>query len=518
MHRWTVRALAVITGWVVIVGFTAGIAFAEPLPLPTYLSTYWHLHAERDRRNPDVPGGHRAALFIRANGRGPVTFEILSIRGTTGPLVAGQYASGPRAGAIPAESDEPRSLLFLTRRLADEPTADRKFLSKLSLADGATTFIPGKGPFGVWLSDGTIGTGVLHTQPDLTQRVNPAGERAYDVAIYPAVEHETGTPIANAYLIVWHARQVDPPWEIITRVTNVLLQPADPQLPDLLAPEAKVRKVASGFTFVEGPAWCTRDRSLYFSDIPRELILRYADGKVTKVDTDSGQSNGLMFDVQHRLIACEHARRRVSRADRPEKPGNTLVDNYKGKRLNSPNDLWLDAQGGIYFTDPRYGKRDDLELDVEGVYYLDHRGRLTRIIDDLVRPNGIAISPDGQWLYVADNGAHKLWRYPIEKPGTIGQGQRIAYVIHPDGMTVDQQGRLFVTCLGGVWVLGPGGYWLGMIPTPEMPANCTFGGPDQRTLFITARKSLYAIDTKTRGWHLHRDDTRPITPTRPAGD
>ncbi|UCD29653.1 MAG: SMP-30/gluconolactonase/LRE family protein, partial [Planctomycetota bacterium] len=218
----------------------------------------------------------------------------------------------------------------------------------------------------------------------------------------------------------------------------------------------------------------------------------------------SGGSNGLMFDRQGMLIACEHKERRVSRAV-PGQPGTTIVSHYQDKKLNSPNDIWLDANGGFYFTDPRYGKRDDLEQDKEAVYYVNGDGKITRIIDDLVRPNGIAMSPDGRLLYVIDHGPNMIYRYPVMIPGRIGKGGRIAHVNSPDGMTVGVKGRLFITSRYGITVLDANGKWLGLMEVLEKPANCTFGGPGNRTLFITAQTSLYGIDTLTHGWHVHLD-------------
>ena len=142
------------------------------------------------------------------------------------------------------------------------------------------------------------------------------------------------------------------------------------------------------------------------------------------------------------------------------------------------------------------------------MYYVTAEGRITRIIDDLIRPNGIALSPDGKTLYVIDNGASLLYRYPVQGPGKIGKGERIAYTPGPDGMSVDEQGRLYVTGVEGVLVLAPDGKWIGAIAADEQPANCTFGGESYRTLFITARNGLYALETQTRGWHIHLDGPR----------
>jgi gluconolactonase len=132
-------------------------------------------------------------------------------------------------------------------------------------------------------------------------------------------------------------------------------------------------------------------------------------------------------------------------------------------------------------------------------------GQISRIIGDLVRPNGIALSPDGKTLYVVDNGASLLYRYPVTAPGKLGKGERIAYTMGPDGMSLDEKGRLYVTGGEGTLVLEPDGKWIGVIASAEQPANCTFGGKDYRTLFITARTGLYAIETQTRGWHVHLD-------------
>jgi gluconolactonase len=146
-----------------------------------------------------------------------------------------------------------------------------------------------------------------------------------------------------------------------------------------------------------------------------------------------------------------------------------------------------------------------MEMEVEAVYYISAQGQVTRVIDDLVRPNGIAVALDGRSLYVADNGADRLHCYPIKEPGHLGPRRWTARVTFPDGMTVDRAGRLYVACLDGIWVLDQKGKWVGRIDTPQQPANCTFGGDDDKTLFITAQTGLYEIDTQTRGWHVHLD-------------
>lgn len=271
---------------------------------------------------------------------------------------------------------------------------------------------------------------------------------------------------------------------------------------------AEVERVATGYQFVEGPAWDYKG-NLHFSDIPARRIMKLdAAGKITVYRKESGASNGLMFDKQGRLIACEHQNRRVSRT-KADGTIETVADRYAGKRLNSPNDLVIGPDGSIYFTDPRYGRRDDLEQDKECVYRVAPDGTVTRIADDTVKCNGIHISPDAKTLYVADNGNATLRAYPLKADGTVGAGRVLAKLPgRPDGMTVDAAGNLYMTVDKGVLVLTPDGKELGTIKTPERPANCCFGGADLKTLFITARKSLYQIKLNARGWLVHVDGVR----------
>jgi len=266
---------------------------------------------------------------------------------------------------------------------------------------------------------------------------------------------------------------------------------------------AEVKKLAEGFRFTEGPA-VGPDGRVYFSDIPNERIMVYdfASREVTTHRENSGRANGLMFTPGGSLIACEGGSRRLTR--QVGEKIDVLADGFDGKQLNSPNDLELDGKGGIYFTDPRYGDRDGMELDVEGVYYRPPRGELRRVVDDLVRPNGLILSLDGQTLYVADNGANTIVAYQVQPDGSLTD-VRLFAEMDPDarsggdGMTLDCRGNVYCAGQGNIWIWSPAGELIAKIETPESPANCTFAGPEGQTLFITARTGIYAVKLNVCG-------------------
>ena len=277
------------------------------------------------------------------------------------------------------------------------------------------------------------------------------------------------------------------------RWRNIRLRPIEGVVPK----GAKVRKVADGFRFTEGPAEA-QDGRIFFSDIPNEKIHIFdpASGEVSVAVEDSGRANGLMFAPSGALLICEGGNRQLTRKLGDKK--TMLADRFDGKRLNSPNDLVLDGKGGIYFTDPRYGDRSDMELQIEGVYYLPRSGELRRVIDDMVRPNGLMFSPDKAILYVADNGAKTVIAYRVQEDGSLEKIKKIAEMA-VDGMAMDVLGNLY--CTGGprVVVFAPDGEQRVVIPVPEGTANCTFGGPDHKTLYITAHQGLYAIELAVPG-------------------
>ena len=279
----------------------------------------------------------------------------------------------------------------------------------------------------------------------------------------------------------------------------------------------------------EGPAWHP-DWGLLFS----------GDGIITRLKPDGNSetfrpgagSNGLLFDHQERLLICENVRRRITRLE-ADGTLTVLTDHYQGKQYNQPNDITLDSQGRIYFTDPRYGSRKDMQIEdadgrpVEGVYRIDQDGTVTRVITHEVdRPNGILVTPDDRFVYIADNnnnavgGARKLWRFELSSDGSINAAtQKLIYDWGtgrgPDGMATDQEGKLYVAggrtkpnlpaetaapFLGGIYVFSPEGKLIHFVAIPhDEVTNCSFGGSDFKDLFVTAGGTLWSIRTRTAG-------------------
>jgi len=265
----------------------------------------------------------------------------------------------------------------------------------------------------------------------------------------------------------------------------------------IVAPGAHVRKLAGDFQFTEGPA-ADAQGNVYFSDIPNNRILRWSvDGALSTVVEKSGGANGLCFDRNGNLVACQSdARRLVSLS--PAGQIFVLAEQFDGGRLNSPNDLWVDPKGGIYFSDPRYGNRQSMVQTGEDVYYLmaDYR-IILRVIRDMVRPNGLIGTPDGKMLYVADAGVGRTYSFRIDRDGTL-YNRKLFAPQGSDGMTIDEQGNVYLTG-NVVTVYNKKGQRIEELAVPEPPSNLTFGGRDNRTLFITARTSLYALQMQVRG-------------------
>jgi len=270
-----------------------------------------------------------------------------------------------------------------------------------------------------------------------------------------------------------------------------------------------VKKLAGGFQFTEGPAADAKG-DVYFTDIPDNRILKWSveAGQLSTFRENSNGANGLYFDKAGNLLVCEgksDAGRLVSIA--PDGTLTVLADKYEGKPFNSLNDLWIDPKGGVYFSDPRYGNRDNLPQDGEHVYYLTpDRVKVIRVISDMVRPNGLIGTPDGKTLYVTDHGADKTFAYAVNDDGTLTDKKLFAPE-GSDGMTIDSRGNVYLTNRV-VAIYDRDGKRIAEIKVPEGPSNVTFGGPGRRTLFITARTSLYSIEMAMRGART------PVTPTR----
>ncbi len=276
-------------------------------------------------------------------------------------------------------------------------------------------------------------------------------------------------------------------------------------LEEILAPNTQVEKVAGGFEFTEGPLWHP-DGFLLFSDIPANTIYKWQPEQKTEIFRQpSGNANGNALDRSGRLITAEHGNRRISLT---KKNGEivTLASHYQEKRLNSPNDLAVKSDGSIYFTDPPYGiKSEQEELGFYGVYRLAPDGTLTLLVDDFVRPNGIVFSTDETKLYVNDSKKGHIRVFDVKPDGMLENGKIFAKLKPSssegaaDGMKVDIKGNIYSTGPGGVWIFSSKGELLGIIETPEAPANLAWGDSDSKTLYITANKSLYRIRLRIPG-------------------
>jgi gluconolactonase len=287
------------------------------------------------------------------------------------------------------------------------------------------------------------------------------------------------------------------------------------ELTDLLAPNATATKVVGDCKFTEGPAFSPLG-DLLFSDIPNSRIVRVdAAGQVSDYLKPSGQANGIVFDQAGHAYVCQGGARRVVRIGGVDGKVEVLADQFNGLPLNSPNDLALDGQGGLYFTDPRYGNADDVQQPCMGVYYVSPLGRVTRVIESLQRPNGILVTTDGKTLLVAEPNRRELWSFSITEPGSLSEGRVIFTGDEaldgggPDGMALDADGRIYATYKSLV-VLNADGSLVGRIPVPEQPSNCKFGGPNGNTLYVTARTSLYSVAMAVSGAPLATRGPRPM--------
>src|SRR5450432_3211956 len=315
------------------------------------------------------------------------------------------------------------------------------------------------------------------------------------------------------------------------------VQKLDPSLDNLVAADAKLERVATGFNkWTEGPVW-TRDGSLLFAEIPANNIIRWKPGEAASVFMHpSGYtgaspyggpepgSNGMTLDADGRVGVAGHARRNVWRLESvdPKAQITVLADSYQGKKLNSPNDLVYKSDGSLYFTDPPYGHQTQSdadpqkELQVNGVYRIPgarqhkpgaapDRDKMQLVIKDLARPNGLAFSPDEKFLYVAESGKKQWFRYRVQPDGSLTDGALFLDASTdpaeggPDGLRVDEKGNIYGSGPGGVWIISPHGKHIGTIKVPERVSNVAWGDQDGKTLYITASTSLYRIKLKIAG-------------------
>ena len=297
-----------------------------------------------------------------------------------------------------------------------------------------------------------------------------------------------------------------------------ILVSGGPEFDRLVPPRAVLRRLATGASWAEGPVWRPDSGDVLWSDVRGNRLLRWSPSEPPSVVLDpSGFQNGHTLDLDGSVIACSHGRRGIERLA-GDGSWTVLVDRYRGARLNSPNDVVVKSDGTIWFTDPPYGILGDdegaaapSEIGTCLVFRFDPAtGELEAVTDVLEHPNGLAFSPDESVLYITDtsasvgpfgDGNHHILAFDVVGGRALAD-PRPFYVCDPglaDGFRVDTEGNIFTSARDGIHVLAPDGRLLGRIPVPEVTANCVFGGPDGRTLFITATTSLYAIDLAARG-------------------
>lgn len=289
---------------------------------------------------------------------------------------------------------------------------------------------------------------------------------------------------------------------LLSGCTSPQAQAPDPVETGIIADGATLQQAATGYSFTEGPA-VDKSGNVYFTDQPNNRIIKWdTDGEVTVFMEDAGRSNGLFFGKDGHLYACADLDNQLWQID-ADKNVTVLVNDFEGKKLNGPNDLWIDPMGGIYFTDPYYQRdywtRTEADLDTKDVYYLSpDRQTLTVAATEFVQPNGIVGSADGKTLYIADIGDKKTYRFQIGENAEL-TNRTLFTDMGSDGMTLDNQGNLYLTGKG-VTVFNPDGEQIEHIPVDEnWTANVTFGGADQQTLFITAMGSVYTLEMRVKG-------------------
>lgn len=288
---------------------------------------------------------------------------------------------------------------------------------------------------------------------------------------------------------------------------------ADPDMREVIDPQAVVEQVCTGFRFCEGPLWNAAAQALYFSDMPGDVRRRWSarDG-VVEVRRPSHKCNGMTYDAAGRLYVCEHETSALVR-ETPDGQREVLATHYQGRELNSPNDVIVRSDGVVYFSDPTYGRMPVFGLErptqmgFQGVYRLRPDGTLTCEADDFDQPNGLCLSPDERTLYVNDTTRAHIRAFDVQADGALGGGRVFAADIGTgdyaegvvDGMKCDEHGRVYVTGPAGIWVFAADGRHLGVVRMPEVAGNLNWGGADWRDLYCACSTSIYRVRLNVRG-------------------
>ena len=272
-----------------------------------------------------------------------------------------------------------------------------------------------------------------------------------------------------------------------------------------IGPKGAPVEIEGTFKFTEGPT-ADRDGTVYFTDVPADKIFKITpDNKTTLFRDNTNHANGLMFNSAGEIICCQ--RNGVVAWNPKTEAERVLASEFNDKPLNGANDLVVDRTGGVYFTDPSFSLDGKSNQGVHGVFYISADGKLTRLIEDVVGPNGIILSPDEKTLYVITFLRDEMMAYPVQMPGKLGPGRGFCKLEQAsgkkggggDGCAVDSRGNLYIAAATGVQVFDPQGKLLGTILVPKSPSNCEFGGPEFKTLYVTARTKVYAVPMEIAG-------------------
>ena len=270
----------------------------------------------------------------------------------------------------------------------------------------------------------------------------------------------------------------------------------------LIQPLGEVEKIAGDLAFTEGPAWDPADGVLYFTDIPNASIHKIGtDGKQSLFTDESAHTNGIMITASGRMLGCQMDGQLVEYDKATGKVTKVLASEFEGTRFNAPNDLVVDKEGGVYFTDPMFRAPMPLPQEIQAVYYVSADGDVSRVTQDIAAPNGIGLSPDGKQLYVCPSKQSEMLVYDVEGPGKVSGGRTFCEVKQPagksgtgaDGIVLDVEGNVYITTHLGVEIFSPSGKHRGLVTFPEQPANVTLGGTDGKTMFVTARNGVYKV-------------------------